>query len=363
MGGGINQSNWLTRSTARNMTGEKSCISTAACENTNPSAFLVTCSEADFTEKFANPGETTIVTCEKIMTGVFWKGSSYTLKGYYGIFGWESYAVSRYSGILGFVNSVGRYEIQETYYADRWNNFYNLLPQFRLLEETYNHLPDETKSDFRVFLLLAKVFMLDHLSQVCDAWGDLPYTKAGYLPITGHVEDARPSYDTAESIYESILNDLKTINDELAARPSLSSLTSGYLNSHDFFNKGDLMKWRKYANSLRLRIALRVSLNGSLTGVARQAIDEMLTNPALYPMVDNNDEITKGMPDDAGFSGFAIAPQEAMPRRNLSKAYANRLIFTSGSMHKALIVHLSENPVMPLLLLLPKTNGTWQPIK
>ena len=271
---------------------------------------IAACSDDRYTEKYLNPGETTTVTCEKLMTGVFWKGTNYTFKGYYGIFGWESYAVSRYSQILGFVNSDGRYEIGETYYADRWNNFYNLLPQYRLLEKTYDELPDATKSDYRVFLLLAKIFTLDHLSQICDAWGDIPYTNAGYLPLTGNVAEARPAYDTAESIYETILNDLKTINDELSGM-SVSSLTGSYLTAHDFFNRGDLTLWRKYGNALRLRIALRVSSNGSLTDKAQQVISEMLSDASQYPMVDANDEITKGTPDEDGFLAYASGPQGA----------------------------------------------------
>ena len=268
------------------------------------------CSDESYNEKYPDPSKTTQVSCEKIMTGVFWRGCGYTFKGYYGVFGWESYAVSRYAQVLGFISSTGRYEIGETYYADRWNNFYNLLPQFRLLEKTYDELPDETKTDYRVFLLLAKIYMLDHLSQICDAWGDIPYTQAGYLPVTGNVAEARPAYESAESIYESILNDLKTLNDELAGI-SLSSLTSAYLSSNDFFNKGDILKWRKYCNSLRLRIALRVSSNGGLTGKAQQAISEMLSNTSQYPMVDANDEITKGTPDEDGFSAWARDPQGA----------------------------------------------------
>jgi len=271
---------------------------------------FIACSDESFNEKYPDPSQTTSISCEKIMTGVFWNGRGYTFKGYYGVFGWESAAVSRYAQTLGFINSVGRYEIGETYYADRWSNFYNLLPQFRLLEKTYDELPDDTKSDYRVFLLLAKIFMFDHLSQVSDAWGDIPYTDAGYLPVTGNVADARASYDTAESIYETIIDDLKTINTELAGM-SISSLTSAYLTSQDFFNKGDLMKWRKYCNSLRLRIALRVSSQGSLMTKAQQAVNEMLSNPSLYPMVDNNDEITKGTPDEDGFLAFAQDPQSA----------------------------------------------------
>ena len=272
-------------------------------------AFLA-CSDESYNEKYLNPSETTTVTCEKVMTGVFWKGCNYTFKGYYGVFGWESYAVSRYAQVLGFINSTGRYEIGESYYSDRWNNFYGLLPQYRLLEKTFDELPEASKSDYRVFVLLAKIYMLDHLSQISDAWGDIPYTQAGYLPLTGNVAEARPAYDTAENIYETILNDLKTINEELS-KITVTSLTSGYLSSNDFFNKGDLTKWRKYCNSLRLRIALRVSSNGSLTTKAQQAISEMLNNASQYPLVDNNDEITKGTPDEDGFAAWARDPQSA----------------------------------------------------
>jgi len=268
------------------------------------------CSDDSYNDIYPDPSKTTMVSCEKIMTGVFIRGCGYTFKGYYGVFGWESYAVSRYAQILGFINSNGRYEIGETYYADRWNNFYNLLPQYRLLEKTYDELPNETKSDYRIFMLLAKIYMLDHLSQISDAWGDIPYTQAGYLPVTGNVVEARPAYDKAESIYENIMDDLKAINDELSGI-SLSSLTSAYLSTNDFFNKGDLTKWRKYCNSLRFRIAMRVSSNGGLTTKAQQVVSEMLSNASQYPMVDNNDEITKGTPDEDGFSGWAGDPQGA----------------------------------------------------
>jgi len=271
---------------------------------------LTACSEESYNEKYPNPGETTSVTCEKIMTGVFWKGCNYTFKAYYGVFGWEGSAVSRYTQILGFVNSDGRYEIGETYYADRWINFYSLLPQFRLLEAAYNELPDASKSDYRVFLLLAKIYMMDHLSQICDAWGDIPYSEAGYLPLSGNVGEARPAYDTAENIYETIMDDLKAINSELTGM-TVSSLTGSYLNAHDFFNKGDLMKWRKYCNSLRLRIAMRVSLNGSLTEKSHQVVKEMLSDASQYPMVDNNNEATQGTPDEDGFISFAKDPQQA----------------------------------------------------
>ena len=48
--------------------------------------------------------------------------------------------------------------------------------------------------------------------------------------------------------------------------------------------------WRKYANSLRLRIALHLATNGDCTAEAREAIADILNNPSQYPLISNNSE-------------------------------------------------------------------------
>ena len=48
--------------------------------------------------------------------------------------------------------------------------------------------------------------------------------------------------------------------------------------------------WRRYANSLRLRIALHLATNGDCTTEAKAAIKEILENPSKYPLIDSNDQ-------------------------------------------------------------------------
>ena len=144
--------------------------------------------------------------------------------------------------------------------------------------------------------------MYDHLIQVANCWGDVPFTKAGYLSITGDVTTSNPSYDTAESIYSTVMTDLKAINTKLAGMTSLSSLTTSYLKAQDFINGGNLTLWRKYINSLRLRVATTVADNGTLTTEARAAIKEILDNPATYPLVETNSDNIKVVPDNDGFN-------------------------------------------------------------
>ena len=60
-----------------------------------------------------------------------------------------------------------------------------------------------------------------------------------------------PAYDTQESIYKDFFKELK----EAAAELDESKESYG---SADLMYQGDVEKWRKFANSLRLRLALRV---------------------------------------------------------------------------------------------------------
>ena len=53
---------------------------------------------------------------------------------------------------------------------------------------------------------------------------------------------------------------------------------------------GNATQWQKYANSLRLRIALHLSTGGDCVSEAHAAIAEILNNPTKYPLIDNNQE-------------------------------------------------------------------------
>jgi hypothetical protein len=236
------------------------------------------------------------------MTGVFYTGREYTFNSYWRTFTWDYLAVAKFTQTLGFINSDGRYENSESYYEDRWENFYNVLTQYRELENTYDNLSDDDKPSYKVFVLLGRIFMYDHLTQVAECWGDIPFTEAGYLALTGDVSTALPAYDDDVEIFTTILSDLKDINTELAESTSLSTLTTSYLASQDFINGGDLTLWRRYCNSLRLRIAMLVADNGDLASTGQAAIKEMLADTSTYPMVENNSENIHVTPDTDGFN-------------------------------------------------------------
>jgi len=89
-----------------------------------------------------------------------------------------------------------------------------------------------------------------------DAMGDIPYSEA---LLGDSVLD--PAYDTQQSIYSALFVDLKTASDQID--PSGIGFASG-----DLLYGGDMTLWRKFANSLRLRLALHLSNVDATKGAA-----------------------------------------------------------------------------------------------
>ncbi|NLR60824.1 SusD/RagB family nutrient-binding outer membrane lipoprotein [Chitinophaga polysaccharea] len=111
-----------------------------------------------------------------------------------------------------------------------------------------------------------------------DTWGDIPYSDA----IKGNDGVIAPKYDKQKDIYTAILADLKTAND-LFAKNSADELGSG-----DLLFSGDVGKWRKFCNSIRLRVAIRLSKVDPAT--AKANIEEIASSAVKFPvMTDNTD--------------------------------------------------------------------------
>jgi hypothetical protein len=92
----------------------------------------------------------------------------------------------------------------------------------------------------------ARVIKAYIMWQLTDAWGDLPYSEA----LKGS-EKLTPKYDKQEDIYKGILAELAD---------AVSKFEDGgvALRGDIIFN-GNTAKWKKFANSLRMLVALRLS--------------------------------------------------------------------------------------------------------
>lgn len=112
-----------------------------------------------------------------------------------------------------------------------------------------------------------------------DAFGMIPYSEAVNPDIT------LPKYDQQSTIYAGIINELNTAMTTIgeAARTGANVDDVG---ENDLYYGGDLQKWKKLANTLKLRMSLR-ALGAPGADFAGQAISEALAAPLLETEGDN----------------------------------------------------------------------------
>ncbi|TAE24451.1 MAG: SusD/RagB family nutrient-binding outer membrane lipoprotein [Cytophagales bacterium] len=248
----------------------------------------VSCRESEFTAAYPDPAKISATTVEKQFTGVLHANRQYVLPGYRLYFVTLRTSINHYTQATGWVNSSGQYVPGSSGVEDVWYNYYNTLAQYRELQKIYNALPADQQKDRRIFMLAASVHVYDFTQKMVDVHGAIPFSEAGLLSSKGGDYTASSAkFDTAESIYTFMLDDLKKIATELNG----ITLNAGYQRSfttQDFLNKGDIMLWRRYTNSLRLRILNRVSDVAAFQSRANAEMAEILGNATTFPIVETN---------------------------------------------------------------------------
>jgi hypothetical protein len=277
------------------------------------------CKKSAFDSKYYNPEKSTVGSIDGFYTGLF--KNRRIIPDYWHLWTFASLQMAVYTQTLGVVNANRMYEPGVNYTQDRWQDFYTSpgdgwaapVASYREIEKLYNGLTsDADKQGYLLFLETARIFLYDQATQQVDLWGDIPFSKAGMLNAKGELELA--SYDSGKEIYDSALTNLMRISRWLAeVQPQQFYLNK--LIKQDMLFKGDLTQWRRYANSLMLRLAMRIS--NVEEDNAKEIVQEIINNPTLFPVIDanvNNARIVTGPPNvitnlkDAFNQGHSVAP-------------------------------------------------------
>ncbi len=146
----------------------------------------------------------------------------------------------------------------------------------------YGHMRDlntmmemATERDLKNYQGLVLVLKSYFFQSMTDIYGDIPYSEANQAK-SDNINF--PAYDTQESIYNGILADLEEANNLLGSGDE--PITG------DILYDGDLLKWRKFANSLQLRCLMRVSDRKDPSA----DMNRIVSDPAKYPLFENHTE-------------------------------------------------------------------------
>lgn len=163
--------------------------------------------------------------------------------------------------------------------------FYNAQYSGAYMERHYTdvirlfaHVISETADDPNEANINAAATALNifDLHRMTDLYGDVPYFQAGKGLESN--DNWFPAYDPQREIYLDMIEKLK------AARDNFSS-GARTLGNQDFIYGGNIEQWRKFCNSLIMRIAMRMS--NVEPSLAQQAFVEANNSGAFTSNADN----------------------------------------------------------------------------
>ncbi|UII25426.1 SusD/RagB family nutrient-binding outer membrane lipoprotein [Fulvivirga maritima] len=234
---------------------------------------------------YIDPNETTNADISKLFTNMLY--NDYIRPTYWDYRTFKMEASAKFSLYYGFGVANRMYQPSAGYMEDRWEGFYSngIMNSYRSMEQKYMSLSDEEQINNEVFMQLGKIILYDQASELIDYWGDIPFSEAGSLNLTNSLGMAK--FDDAAELYSTFISNLDEINSYLSTL-EMSSSTSGQLNAQDILNGGDIISWRRYANSLRARLLMRISDYDAAK--AQTELTKMFADEATYPIVSSNEE-------------------------------------------------------------------------
>lgn len=152
-------------------------------------------------------------------------------------------------------------------------------------------MSDEDKAKNEYIQYLCNPLLVYLGMQDADMFGSRQYSEAEMARYT-NPPLLLPKYDTHEELFELWLKEL----DETLAYLNNNQITD-VLSAQDFIYKGDLKKWAKLTNSLKLRIAARLLTKDKDRAI--KIVEEAAINPAGFTMTLEDDFVfNKGKRDN-----------------------------------------------------------------
>lgn len=116
----------------------------------------------------------------------------------------------------------------------------------------WNEIQKITRENFSHKYAVATIVKVEALHRVTDTYGPIPYTRFGSQGL-------KTAYDTQQMVYDRFFIELEEAVDILTEFYGKTPNAKIISEDYDYVYKGNVLSWIKFANSLRLRLALRIS--------------------------------------------------------------------------------------------------------
>ncbi|AWG21371.1 hypothetical protein FFWV33_07445 [Flavobacterium faecale] len=179
--------------------------------------------------------------------------------------------------------NVDNYSIGTSDYNYAWDAMYDALGDIRNIKR--NALAQENWN----YYLIATVLEVQASQVLTDFYGSIPYKEAN------DISNLTPKFNTGEEVYTFMIEDLN-----LALSKDLSTSKGIAPSKDDLIFAGNMTKWTKFANTLKLKVFMRQS-NSSRSAIASAGITAMITAGTQF------------LTEDAGMNQFKDEVNQSNP--------------------------------------------------
>jgi hypothetical protein len=165
---------------------------------------------------------------------------------------YNSYAsfAADYWGKSGVVNGYAAertYNYSSSYYQGLWSATYDNLNDYNVIQT------QGVATNYPYHAAIARIMKAYNYLLLVDQYGDIPYTNA----LKG-LDNLTPTYDKAQDIYKDLIVQLNGAITDINAATASSTVPIA-VGTEDVVFAGNMTNWKRFANSLKLRILLRES--------------------------------------------------------------------------------------------------------
>lgn len=168
---------------------------------------------------------------------------------------------------------VDQYTISNDIISNSWRDFY--IESLADYQRIYKIGAETGNPNYQAVAVILRSWVFSLLT---DTYGDIPYKDA----ILGLEGTLQPKYDAQKDVYAGLVAELKGANDLIDATDKSKAIGG------DILLGGDLTRWKKFANSLSLRLLLRMLNKADAPIDVKAEINRILSDPAKYPVLASN---------------------------------------------------------------------------
>ncbi|MEP2026525.1 MAG: SusD/RagB family nutrient-binding outer membrane lipoprotein [Reichenbachiella sp.] len=158
-----------------------------------------------------------------------------------------------------------------TYWNRRYHNMYRMREALKMIDTPpYNLQSNEIKANQKAIFEILEIWTW---TQLTDQFGDIPYSDA-----LNTLDNLQPAYDQQSEIYPDLV-------DRIDAAIASIDLGASSFGSADVILNGDMSRWVLFANSLKLRMGMRIIDANTSKGEA--AVAEAIADGVISSNAEN----------------------------------------------------------------------------